>query len=135
MKVGFTCGVFDFCHAGHVLMFKECKKVCDYLIVGIKVDPTVDKPGKSKPVQSIVERQIQVQACRYVDEIIVYETEKDLVDILSVLDIDIRIMGADHEGRPTSEGREVCRKRGIKFFYNKRGHRFSSTELKRRIKR
>jgi glycerol-3-phosphate cytidylyltransferase len=133
MKIGFTCGTFDLMHIGHILMFKECKSVCDYLIVGIQTDPTIDRPKKNKPIQSIVERQVQVKACRYVDEVIVYETEKDLEDILSSFDINIRILGIDHkDGFMT--GKEICERRGIEMYYNKRDHNFSTTNLRERIK-
>jgi glycerol-3-phosphate cytidylyltransferase len=130
--IGFTCGTFDLFHAGHVLMLKECKNVCDYLIVGIQTDPSIDRPEKNKPIQSIVERQIQVLGCRYVDEIIVYETEKDLETILSALDINIRILGADYKTKKIT-GVEICEKRDIKMYFNKRDHGFSSTRLRERI--
>ena len=134
-RVGFTAGAFDLLHAGHVLMFKECKEVCDYLIVGIQTDPTIDRPKeKNKPVQSIVERQVQVKACKYVDEVIVYETEVDLETILSAFDIDVRILGAEYQGSEVT-GKAICAKRGIKMYYNKRDHNFSSTELRERVKK
>lgn len=134
MIVGFTAGTFDLLYAGHVLMFQEAKSVCDYLIVGIKVDPTIDHPEKNKPLQSIVERQIQVKACRYVDEVIVYETEKDLKDLLSALDIDIRILGADYKEKPVV-GVDICTQRNIELYYNKRDHNFSTTNLRERMKK
>lgn len=133
MKIGFTCGAFDMFHAGHILMLKECKDACDYLIVGIQTDPTIDRPEKNKPIMSIFERQMVVKACKYVDEIIVYETEKDLEDILSTIDIDIRIVGIDHR-HGFMTGKEICKKRGIKIYYNKRDHRFSTTSLRERVK-
>lgn len=133
MKIGFTCGAFDMFHAGHILMLKKCKDVCDYLIVGIQTDPTIDRPEKNKPIMSIFERQMVVKACKYVDEIIVYETEKDLEDILSTIDIDIRIVGIDHKNGFMT-GYEICKKRGIKIYYNKRDHRFSTTSLRERVK-
>ncbi len=132
--VGFSCGSFDLFHGGHVSMLRECKKVCDELIVGIQTDPTIDRSKKNKPIQSIVERQISVGACRYVDKITVYETEKDLEDLLSILDIDIRIVGADWKGKSFT-GKEICAKRGIEIHYNTRDHRFSTSELRERIKK
>lgn len=135
MTVGFTCGAFDLFHAGHIAMLQEAKSVCDYLIVGIKVNPAIDQSGKNKPIQSIVERQIQVRACKYVDETIVYETEKDLMDLLTILDIDIRIVGQDHANKPEPSPRdEICQRKGIEIYCNKRDHRFSTTELRERIK-
>jgi len=133
MKVGITFGTFDLFHAGHILMLKECKDECDYLIVGIQTDPSIDRPDKNKPIQSIVERQIEVDGCRYVDDIIVYETEKDLEDILSCFDIDVRIVGEDHRNGFMT-GEDICKKRGIEIIYNKRDHNFSTSELKERIK-
>ena len=138
MKVGFTAGAFDLFHAGHVAMMQEAKTVCDYLIVGIQTDPTIDRPNKNKPVQSIVERQIQVKACKYVDETIVYRTEADLLDLLSILPIDIRIKGEDHKDNPVTNTKErtaICKIRGIKVYYTERKHRFSTTELRKRIKK
>lgn len=133
---GFTCGAFDLFHAGHVVMLQEAKSVCDYLIVGIQTNPAIDRPEKNKPVQSIVERQIQVGACRYVDETIVYETEKDLLDLLTILKIDIRIVGPDHANKPNPSPRdEICHRRGIEIYYNRRDHGFSTTELRERIKK
>jgi glycerol-3-phosphate cytidylyltransferase len=131
MKIGFTCGVFDLTHAGHYLMFQECKKICDYLIVGINMES--EKPDKVKPIQSIVERQIQVKACKYVDEVIVYRGEQELNEILSALDIDVRIMGEDHT-LTISVGRQICQDRHIEIYYNKRYHNYSTTNLRNRIK-
>lgn len=132
MKIGFTAGTFDLFHAGHVLMLEECKKVCDYLIVGILTDPTTDRPEKNKPVQSIVERQIQVSGCRYVDDVIIYQTEKELEEILSCLDIDIRITGADYKDQPIT-GSGICTKRQIEIYYNKRDHNLSTSSLRKRV--
>lgn len=133
MKIGFTCGAFDLFHAGHVLMLQDCKKRCDYLIVGIQTNPNIDRLNKSVPVQSIVERQIQVKGCRYVDETIVYETEKDLEEILKALPIDIRIVGIDHKNGFMT-GKDICEDRGIEIYYNKRDHDYSTTRLRERIK-
>ena len=130
--VGFTCSTFDLLHAGHILMLAECKTVCDHLIVGLQSDPTIDRPNlKNKPVQSVVERYVQLSAVKFVDEIIVYETEKDLEDLLMFLPISIRICGEEYKDKPLT-GREICEARGIKTYYNSRTHRFSSTELRNR---
>lgn len=130
--VGFTCSTFDLLHAGHILMLAECKSVCDYLIVGLQTDPTIDRPDtKNKPVQSVVERQVQLQAVKFVDEIIVYDTEKDLEDLLMFLPITVRICGEEYKDKHLT-GREICESRGIKTFYNSRTHRFSSSELRQR---
>jgi len=151
MRIGFTCGTFDLMHAGHVAMFAAAKEVCDFLLVGIKIDPSVDNPRKNKPIQSIVERQMIVESCEYVDKTIVYETEKDLLDILSIFKIHVRIAGEDHLDNPsletrlgedhldnpsleTRERQEICKKRGIEIYYNERKHRFSTSELRKRIK-
>ena len=132
MTVGFTCATFDLFHAGHILMLKEAKKVCDYLIVGLQTDPTIDRPEKNKPVQSVFERYTQLQACKYVDEIVVYATEKELIDILLAYPINVRILGEEYENRDFT-GREVCVDMGMKFHFNKRKHSFSTTELRERV--
>lgn len=132
-QVGFTCGSFDLGpHAGHITMLKEARKQCDYLIVGIQFDPSIDRPEKNKPVQSIVERQIQVQACKYVDEIIVYNSEADLEDLLRTLPINVRILGSEYEHKEFT-GRDICEKLGIQLYYNKREHSFSSSDLRSRV--
>mgnify|MGYP000999192652 CR=1 FL=1 len=129
MKVGFTCSCFDLFHAGHIMMLQEAKDQCDYLIVGLQTDPTLDRPEKNKPVQSITERYIQLSACKYVDEIIVYATEKDLVDVLNAFPIDVRILGEEYSNRSfTGDAIEM------EFYFNKRQHSFSTTELRNRIK-
>ena len=133
MKIGFTCGVFDLFHAGHVLMLQDCRKFCEYLLVGIQTDPSIDRPDKNKPAQSIIERQIQVNGCRHVNATIVYETEKDLEEILSSLDINVRIVGEDHKNGFMT-GAEICKKRGIEIIYNKRDHGYSTSSLRERIK-
>ena len=130
--VGFTCSTFDLFHAGHVVMLEEAKRQCDYLIVGIQLDPTLDRETKNKPVQSIIERQIQVKACRYVDEVVIYSTEKELEDILMTLPIDTRILGEEYMDKEFT-GKDICLKRGIRFHYNKRDHYFSSTDLRKRV--
>lgn len=132
MTVGFTCSTFDLFHAGHIIMLKEAKQQCDYLIVGLQTDPTIDRVEKNKPVQSIFERYVQLQACKYVDEIVVYATEKDLVDILLSYPIDIRILGDEYEHKAFT-GRQECINKGIKFYFNKREHTFSTTELRQRV--
>jgi len=133
MKVGFTCSAWDLFHAGHVMMLKEARTQCDYLIVGVQTDPTIDRPNeKNKPVQSILERFIQIQACKYVDEVVVYATEKDLLDILLSYPINVRILGEEYANRDFT-GRQECIDRGIKFYFNKRDHSFSTTELRQRV--
>lgn len=129
MKVGFTCSSFDLFHAGHIMMLQEAKDQCDYLIVGLQTDPTIDRPEKNKPVQSITERYIQLSGCKYVDEIIVYATEKDLIDILHAFPIDIRILGEEYINKPFT-GHDIY----MQFHYNKRQHSFSTSELRERIK-
>jgi glycerol-3-phosphate cytidylyltransferase len=130
--VGFTCSTFDLLHAGHILMLAECKQLVNYLIVGIQTDPTIDRPEvKNKPVQSIVERYVQLSAVKFVDEIIVYDTEKDLEDLLMFLPITMRICGEEYKERHLT-GRDICDNRGIKTYYNSRTHRFSSSELRQR---
>ena len=130
--VGFTCSTFDLLHAGHILMLAECKQICDYLIVGVQSDPTIDRPGvKNKPVQSIVERYVQLSAVKFVDEIIVYNTEKDLEDMLMFLPINVRIIGEEYKDKDFT-GKQICEDRGIKIWYNSRSHRFSSSELRQR---
>jgi len=132
MKVVFTCSTFDLLHAGHVQMLREAKQHCDYLIVGLQFDPSVDRDEKNSPTQTIVERYTQLKAVRYVDEIIPYSTEKDLEDILSMYDIDIRILGEEYKDK-TFTGRAICAKRGIELYFNKRDHRFSSSDLRLRV--
>ena len=127
-KVGFTCSCFDLFHAGHVMMLKEAKTQCDWLIVGLQTDPTIDRPEKNKPVQSILERYIQLEACKYVDQIIPYSTEKDLMDILTSYNIDVRIIGEEYKDKQFT-GKSLS----IPIHYNSRKHSFSSTELRTRI--
>jgi glycerol-3-phosphate cytidylyltransferase len=130
---GFTCSAFDLLHAGHVEMLRECKQYCDYLIVGLQTDPTIDRPEKNKPVQSIYERYVQLRACRYVDEIIVYETEHDLINLLGIEPIDRRFVGTEYESVYLT-GQDVCNRRGIEIIYNSRYHMYSSTELRSRLR-
>ena len=130
--VGFTCSTFDLLHAGHILMLAEAKSICDYLIVAVQSDPTVDRgETKNKPVQSIVERYVQLSAVKFIDEIIVYDTEKDLEDLLMFLPITIRVIGEEYRDKHFT-GKEICENRGIKIFYNSRQHGFSSSELRQR---
>jgi glycerol-3-phosphate cytidylyltransferase len=133
-KVGITFSTFDLLHAGHIAMLSEAKRHCDYLIAALQTDPTIDRPNtKNNPVQSIVERQIQLQAVRYVDEIVVYQTEKDLEDILLTLPINVRILGVEYQGKDFT-GKDICIKRGIELVYNGRDHSFSSSNLRKRVK-
>jgi len=131
-RVGFTCSTFDLLHAGHILMLAEAKTKCDHLIVAVQTDPTIDRPDtKNKPVQSIIERFVQLSAVKYVDDIIVYQTERDLEDMLMILPINVRIVGEEYKDKPLT-GRDICEKRGIEIYYNSRTHRFSSSELRHR---
>ena len=132
MKTGFTCSAFDLLHAGHVAMLREAKSQCDYLICGLQTDPSVDRPTKNKPAQTIVERYVQLAAVRYVDEIVPYATEADLEDILSMYPIDVRILGEEYRDKDFT-GRDICKKRGIDLYFNKREHRFSTSDLRKRI--
>ena len=133
MKIGITFSTFDLLHAGHIAMLAEAKNHCDYLIAGLQTDPTIDRPdSKNPPVQSIVERQIQLSATRFVDEIVVYQTEKDLEDILLTLPIDVRILGVEYEDKDFT-GRKICIERGIELVFNKRDHSFSSSSLRKRV--
>ena len=131
VRVGITCSSFDLFHAGHVKMLEEAKRQCDYLIVALQVDPTFDRPEKNKPIQTVVERYIQVAACEYVDEIVPYVTEADLEDIFSSFDLDVRIIGDEYKEKNFT-AREICNKRGIDIYYNSREHRFSSSDLRAR---
>jgi len=131
-KTGFTCSTFDLLHAGHISMLREAKSQCDWLIAGLQVDPSLDRPNKNKPVQTLVERYIQLSAVKYVDEIIVYNDEQDLEDILSTLPIDVRILGEEYKHLEFT-GKDICRKRGILLYFNARDHRFSSSSLRNRI--
>ena len=132
MKIGFTCSAFDLLHAGHVAMLREAKDHCDYLICGLQVDPTLDRPTKNKPVQTVVERHAQLAAVRYVDEVIPYVTEADLEDILAMYPINVRILGEEYRDKDFT-GRDICKERGIELYYNRREHRFSTTDLRKRV--
>lgn len=128
-KVGVTFGAFDLFHAGHVLMLQEAKTICDHLVVCIQTDPSVDRNEKNAPVQSIVERQIQVTACKYVDEVIVYDSEEDVMEILKSLDWDVRILGDEYRDQPFTGREETL----DKCYFNRRPHSFSSSELRLRV--
>lgn len=133
MTVGFTASTFDLLHAGHIAMLREAKDQCDYLICALQVDPSIDRPEKNAPVQTLVERWTQLQGVKYVDEIIPYQTETDLEDILKLFSIDVRIIGEEYkDGKFT--GRATCAARGIEIYFNKRDHRFSSSDLRKRVK-
>ena len=134
MKIGFTCGTFDLLHPGHIAMLKDCKAQCDKLIVGLHTDPTIDRPDtKNKPIQTTFERYLQLEAIKYVDQIIPYDTEADLSNLLGVLDIDTRFVGEDHINDQIT-GQLVCDQRGVDIVFNERNHDWSSTELRERIK-
>ena len=130
-RVGITCGTFDLLHAGHVVMFEEAKTVCDYLIVALQLDPTTDRPNKNKPLQNIVERQIQLKGIKWIDEVIVYHRESELEDIFFTFAIDVRIIGEEYKDRLFT-GKKTCIDRKIEIYYNKREHKFSTTELRER---
>ncbi len=126
--IGFTCGAFDITHAGHYLMFKECREQCDFLIVGLQTDPTLDRKNKNKPVQTLKERRIQLESCKHIDKIIIYKTEKDLVALLKKLKPDVRFLGADWKGKDFT-GKNLP----IQIIFNTRNHNYSSTALRERI--
>ena len=132
MRVGFTCSAFDLLHAGHVQMLRDAKDQCDYLICGLQVDPTLDRPNKNQPIQTVVERYTQLKAVSYVDEIIPYSTEADLEDILAMYHINVRILGEEYRDKDFT-GKDICRKRDIDLHFNKRDHRFSSSDLRKRV--
>jgi glycerol-3-phosphate cytidylyltransferase len=132
-KIGITFSTFDMLHAGHIAMLAEAKNHCDYLICGLQTDPTIDRPDtKNRPVQSIVERQIQLAACRYVDEVVVYQTEQDLVDLLLILPLDVRVLGVEYEHKDFS-GKSECYQRNIEIIFNGRDQSFSSSSLRKRV--
>lgn len=130
--IGITCSTFDLLHAGHIIMLEECKKYCDYLICALQVDPTIDRPEKNKPIQTLVERYIQLDAVQYVNKIIPYNNEEELETLFSSLDLDVRIIGEEYKDKNFT-GKEICQNRGIKLVYNKRDHDFSTTNLRKRI--
>lgn len=130
-RIGFVCSAFDLFHAGHIIMLEEAKGQCDYLIVGLQTDPTIDRPTKNKPVQSVFERYTQVKACRYVDEIVVYATEDELRNILLAYPIDVRILGEEYRGKEFT-GHDIT---GMEYYFNRRQHSFSSSSLRQRVHR
>ena len=132
MKVGITASTFDLLHAGHVEMLREARSECDYLICALQIDPSVDRPEKNKPIQTIVERYTQLEAVKYVDEIVPYLHETDLEDILQMRQINVRILGEEYREKEFT-GRDICKQRDIELYFNKRDHRFSSSDLRKRI--
>lgn len=132
MKVGITFSAFDLLHSGHITMLREAKTVCDYLICGLQVDPSYDRIEKNQPIQSLVERYTQLKAVSYVDEIIPYKYESDIIDILQMYPINVRIIGDEYKSREFT-GKTECQLLGIEIYYNARKHRFSTTSLRERI--
>jgi glycerol-3-phosphate cytidylyltransferase len=133
LKIGITFSTFDLLHAGHIAMLSEAKNHCDYLIAALQTDPTIDRPdSKNPPVQSIVERQIQLSTNRNVDEVVIYQTEKDVEDLLLILPVDVRILGVEYKDQDFT-GKDICAKRGIEIVYNGRDHSFSSSSLRKRV--
>lgn len=133
MRIGITFSAFDLLHAGHITMLEEAKRQCDYLIAALQTDPTIDRPEKNRPTQSVVERYIQLKGCRFVDEIVPYATEQDLEDILRSFKIDVRILGDEYKDENFT-GRAYCEEKGIVLYFNVRDHRFSSSSLRREVK-
>ncbi|WP_177764156.1 adenylyltransferase/cytidyltransferase family protein [Flavobacterium sp. I3-2] len=131
-RVGITFSAFDLLHAGHIKMLEEAKRQCDYLICGLQTDPTLDRPEKNKPSQTVVERYIQLKGCKFVDEIVPYATEQDLEDILRSFKIDVRILGDEYADKEFT-GRQYCEEKGIDFYFNTRDHRFSSSSLRKEV--
>ncbi len=132
MKIGITFSTFDLFHAGHVKMLEEAKSQCDYLICGLQTDPTIDRPEKNHPVQSVVERYIQLKGCKHVNEIVPYATEQDLEDVLRSFKIDVRIVGDEYQTKDFT-GRKYCEEKGIDLYFNHRDHRFSSSGLRKEV--
>ena len=131
--IGITCSSFDLLHAGHIKMLEEAKQHCDFLICALQTDPSIDRPEKNQPIQSIVERWVQLDACKYVDQIVPYATEKDLEDIFLSFDIDVRIIGEEYR-ESYFTAKDICETKGIQIIYNSRLHNWSSTNLRKRIK-
>jgi len=132
MKVGFTCGAFDLLHTGHLAMLEESKRQCDWLVVGLHTDPTKDRPEKNKPIQTVFERYYQLSASKAVDIIIPYDTEHDLENMMAILDINVRFVGADHQNSYIT-GQKVMDERGIKVVFTSRHHSYSTSELRNRV--
>ena len=133
-KVGITFSTFDLLHAGHIKMLEEAKLQCDYLIVGLQLDPSINRKEKNTPSQSIIERYIQLRGCKYVDEVVPYVSEQDLEDILQSFKLDVRIIGEEYRNRDFT-GKLYCKEKGIEIYYNKRDHRFSSSGLRNQVKK
>jgi glycerol-3-phosphate cytidylyltransferase len=133
MKVGITFSTFDLLHAGHIMMLEEAKTQCDWLVVALQSDPTVDRPDKNKPIQTMYERYIQLKGCRYIDEVVPYTTEEEVRLILESRQFDVRIIGEDYKNKDFT-GKDICDERGIRVYYNSRQHHLSSSELRKRIK-
>ncbi len=132
MKKGITFSAFDLLHAGHIKMLEEARSQCDYLICGLQTDPTIDRPEKNKPIQSVFERYVQLKSCIYVNKIIPYTTEQDLLDILRSYTVHVRILGDEYQDRDFT-GRSFCEEAGIELYFNRRSHRFSSSSLRQTI--
>jgi glycerol-3-phosphate cytidylyltransferase len=132
VKVGIVFSTFDLLHAGHIGMLREAKDNCDYLICGLQTNPQIDRVEKNAPVQTLVERYAQLNAVKFVDEIVPYETESDVKDILELFDLDIRFLGEEYREKEFT-GKDICRKRGVQLYFNKRDHRFSSSGLRKRV--
>ena len=133
MIKGFTASSFDLFHSGHVAMLKEARSNCDYMLVGLQTDPTIDRPEKNKPIQSVFERYVQLEGCKYIDEIIPYATEQDLLDILLTYKIDVRFIGEEYKSKDYT-GKQLCLDKDIEIYYNSRQHSFSTSGLRKRIK-
>lgn len=131
-RIGFTCGAFDLIHAGHILMLEEAKMQCDFLVVGLQTDPTIDRPSKNKPVESITERYLKLNSIKHVDEIVPYATEEDLLNLLKMIDIDVRVIGSDYLDKDFT-GKQYCVDAGIEIYYNARGHNMSTSDIRRRV--
>ncbi len=131
-EVGLVASCFDLLHAGHVMMLREAKTQCDYLIAALQTDPTIDRPKKNKPIQTLVERYVQLSAVKYVDEIVCYATEKDLEDIVQMFPINVRVLGEEYKNKDFT-AREICKQRGVRLYFNTRDHRFSSSDLRKRV--
>jgi len=133
-RIGLVTSAFDLLHAGHVMMLREAKDQCDYLIAALQTDPTIDRPEKNRPIQTLVERYIQLSAIKYVDEIVCYARESDLEDIIDLYPIDVRILGEEYKNKDFT-GRDNCKRKGIQLYFNSRDHRFSSSDLRERVKK
>ncbi|MFD2966760.1 adenylyltransferase/cytidyltransferase family protein [Sphingobacterium bambusae] len=132
MKIGITFSAFDLLHAGHIKMLEDAKEQCDFLICGLQTDPTLDRPEKNKPTQTVVERYIQLKGCKHVDQIVPYATEQDLEDILRSFNVQVRILGDEYKEKNFT-GRQYCEEKGIELYFNSRDHRFSSSGLRRTV--